>query len=144
MVLLASGQRSELVTTSVWLYGVAGSLVTLQNTTKYKYKYKYQTDSQLTHCSGRNADYYQKIIDVQRAGQCCGFGPPLRCTPFISCDGTEETGESCSTNDNSYSDYFLLETATNDAGWGKYKEKRQMCVPGREHTQVGVADGYKR
>ena len=45
-------------------------------------------DSQLPHCSGRNADYYQKIINVQRAGQCCGFGPPLRCTPFIPCDGT--------------------------------------------------------
>ena len=50
--------------------------------------------------SGRNADYYQKIIDLQRAGQCCGFGPPLRCTPWIACDGTNEN--ECSTNDNFY------------------------------------------
>jgi hypothetical protein len=29
--------------------------------------------------SGNDPDYYQKIIDIQRAGQCCGFLPPMQC-----------------------------------------------------------------
>ena len=32
--------------------------------------------------SGNDPNFYQKIIDIQRDGQCCGFGPPLRCLPF--------------------------------------------------------------
>ena len=32
--------------------------------------------------SGRDPNFFQKIIDIQRAGQCCGFGPPMRCMKY--------------------------------------------------------------
>jgi len=30
-----------------------------------------------------------------------------------------------------------------DSGWDKYIEKRQLCIPGREHTNYGIVDNYK-
>ena len=67
--------------------------------------------------SGQNAEYYQKIIAVQREGQCCGFGPPKRCIAF-----TEDAYDF--PHNNEFDPFYRLTTENMGEGWGLYVKNR--------------------
>jgi hypothetical protein len=72
--------------------------------------------------SGTDPNFYQRIIDIQREGQCCGFGPPLACVPYDA-----ETFP----HSNSFSSSYVLDTPRGDSGgWSSYVGSRVKCLEG--------------
>jgi hypothetical protein len=72
--------------------------------------------------SGQDATYYQKIIDLQRNGQCCGFGPPKRCIQYEA-----DMYPDVFPHKNKFDGFYKLETGSPDDGWEAYVANRQLC-----------------
>jgi len=73
--------------------------------------------------SGRDPNFFQKVIDVQRDGQCCGFGPPQRCYDW---------DPSFPHNNKFDASFYYTGTSTAAPGsgdWAKYSTVRQICAP---------------
>ena len=79
--------------------------------------------------SGRDPNFFQKIIDVQRDGQCCGFGPPMRCVEYGPLYGENFGVLKVSDFDPS----LYAGTVTSDeSAWDLYstsRHKRRQCSP---------------
>ena len=75
--------------------------------------------------SGRAANFYQKIIDIQREGQCCGFGPPKRCLEYDA---------EIFPNDNTFSDKYNTATiSSTNSAWENYNDQRNLCDYGDDN-----------
>ncbi|GMH55050.1 hypothetical protein TrLO_g10029 [Triparma laevis f. longispina] len=69
--------------------------------------------------SGRDPNFFQKIIDIQRDGQCCGFGPPMRCLKY-------DEGEF--PHNNKFDGFYFKGTVSaGDEDWDLYSSQRQLC-----------------